>query len=56
MTKNEAVHTVMDAITYGNCKAERFFEAFKSLSKDEQEKVYLAIKERDEFESLKGGI
>lgn len=49
MTKDKAVHIVVEGITYGDYKGKKFVEALKMLSGDEIEKVYLAIKKRYEF-------
>ena len=46
MTKNEAVNTVMNGIMFADYEIRKFVDALKMLSKDEIEKVSIAIEHK----------
>ena len=46
MTKNEAVNTVMNGIMFADYEIRKFVDALKMLSKDEIEKVSIAIEQK----------
>lgn len=54
MTRDKSISIVMSWLVSGNCAPEDFLEALKNLSKDEREKVYLAVERQ--FQTSEGGI
>lgn len=46
MTKNEAVNTVINGIMFADYEIRKFVDALKMLSKDEIEKVSIAIEQK----------
>ncbi|MBI3584871.1 MAG: hypothetical protein HY096_13125 [Nitrospinae bacterium] len=46
MTKNEAVNTIINGIMFADYEMRKFVDALKMLSKDEIEKVSIAIEHK----------
>lgn len=46
MTKNEAINTVINGIMFADYEIRKFVDALKMLSKDEIEKVSIAIEQK----------